>query len=134
MAEQGQQGAHRIPENVDLSSLVEDAKKVFYEDPNVIGVGVGHRRRGAATLHDEMVLIVYVKTKVPEDDVVTDYRIPREFRGMATDVVVAFAPDSPKDALGFSESHQHSDDMTYVDWPRLHAQWTTPTPMTLGSS
>ena len=59
MAEQGQQGAHRIPENVDLSSLVEDAKKVFYQDPNVIGVGVGHRRRGAATLHNEVVLIVY---------------------------------------------------------------------------
>ena len=108
-----------------MSKLVEDAKEVFYQDPNVIGVGVGHRRRGGATNHDELALIVYVKTKVPQEEVAADYRIPREFQGFATDVVVAFPPDSVKDALGFSESHQHSDDMSYVDWPRLHAQWTT---------
>ena len=109
MAEQGQQSAYRIPENAEVSKLVKDAKEVFYQDPNVIGVGVGHRRRGGATNHDELALIVYVKTKVPQEEVAADYRIPREFQGFATDVVVAFPPDSVKDALGFSESHQHSE-------------------------
>ncbi|MFQ6027732.1 MAG: hypothetical protein ACE5Q6_09595 [Dehalococcoidia bacterium] len=116
--------AYSIPENADISKLVEDAKQEFYQDPNVIGVGVGHRRQDGVTHHDELALIVYVKTKTPKD-VEPEFRIPREFQGIATDVVEAFPPDSPKDALGFSESHQHSDDMSYVDWPRLHSQWTT---------
>lgn len=70
-------------------------------------------------------LIVYVKVKAEPDAVDPDHLIPSEFGGMATDVVEPFSPDSPSEALGFSESHQHSDDMSYVDWPRLHSQWAS---------
>ena len=119
-----EQSGYRIPDNADVSRLIKDAKEEFYQDPNIIGVGVGHRRKGGVTNHDELALIVYVKTKALKDEE-PDYRIPPEFQGFAIDVVEAFSSSSPKDALGFSESHQHSDDMSYDDWPRLHAQWTT---------
>ncbi len=113
-----------IPQDTDISQILVDAKEAFYRDPNVIGVGTGERRRRGETHPDELALIVYVKTKVA-DVVNPDYRIPPEFRGMLTDVVEAFSPDSPAEALGFSESHQHSDDMSYVDWPRLHEQFSS---------
>ena len=123
MSEQNLQ--YRIPEDADVSGIISRAKLAFYRDPNVIGVGVGHRRVGGETHHDELSLIVYVKEKGTPDAVNPEYRIPPEFEGMATDVVEAFHPGAPEQALGFSDSHQHSDDMSYVDWPRLHSQWST---------
>ncbi len=111
-----------IPENVDLSQFIEDAKEAFYRDPNVIGVGIGERRRGGETQSDELVLIVYVKVKAEAGAVDPDSLIPPEFGGMSTDVVEPFSSYSRGEALGFAESHQHSDDMSYVDWPRLHEQ------------
>ena len=114
-----------IPENLDLGPFLEEARESLYRDPNVIGVGIGPRRRGHETHSDELVLIVYVKVKAEPDAVDPDHLIPSEFGGMATDVVEPFSPDSPSEALGFSESHQHSDDMSYVDWPRLHSQWAS---------
>jgi hypothetical protein len=123
MATEDARPAYRIPENADVIKLIEDAKKAFYKDPNVIGVGVGERRKENATRHGEVALIVYVKTKLPEGTVNPDYRIPASFQGMATDVVAPFSADAPKEALGFAESHQQSDDMSFIDWPRLHEQW-----------
>ena len=124
MATQKKESLYRIPENADVSKLIEDAKMVFYKDPNIIGVGVGNRRKGDESHHDEVALIVYVKTKLPNSDVNEDYIIPSEFQGIATDVVAPFGPDAPQEALGFIEGHQHSDDMSFIDWPRLHEQWT----------
>ena len=114
-----------IPEDLDRSQFIEDAKAAFYGDPNVIGVGIGDRRKDGETHSDELVLIVYVKEKAGADAVDPDSLIPAEFRGMETDVVEPFSADSHGEALGFTESHQHSDDMSYVDWPRLHTQWTS---------
>lgn len=125
MATQKKESSYRIPENADVSKLIEDAKKVLYKDPNVIGVGVGNRRKGIdETHHDEVALIVYVKTKLPNSDLSKDYIIPSKFQGIATDVVAPFGLDAPQEALGFVEGHQHSDDMFFIDWARLHEQWT----------
>lgn len=124
MAKKKKGSAYHIPENTDVFTLIEDAKKDFYKDPNVIGVGVGNRRKGGETHQDEVALIVYVKNKLPKEEVDKDYLIKPEFEGMATDVVAPFGPDAPKEALGFIEGHQHSDDMFFIDWPRLHEQWT----------
>ncbi len=123
MAEKKQEVAYRIPEDADVGKLMEDAREAFYKDPNVIGVGIGNRRKGDETHHDEAALIVYVKTKLPKGEVNKNYLIPREFQGMATDVFAPFSPDAPKEALGFAEGHQHSDDMSFVAWERLHEQW-----------
>jgi hypothetical protein len=64
-----------------------------------------------------------VKSKRPKTEINKDYLIPSGFQGMATDVVAPFGPDAPLEALGFVEGHQHSDDMSFIDWPRLHEQW-----------
>lgn len=124
MAAKKNEPTYRIPENADVSKLIEDAKKVFYKDPNVIGVGVGNRRKEGKTHHDEVALIIYVKTKLIKNKIEKEYLIPQEFQGMATDVVAPFGLDAPQESLGFKEGHQHSDDMSFIDWPRLHQQWT----------
>ena len=90
----------------------------------MIGVGIGERRKGDQTHQGEAALIIYVKSKLTAAEVNNDYLIPPEIRNIATDVVAPFSPASPREALGFFEGHQHSDDMSYIDWPRLHAQWT----------
>lgn len=109
---------------VDVISLIEQGKAAFYRDSNVIGVGVGHRRKDGETHPDETVLTVYVREKLAKDKVAGEYLIPPQFKGVATDVVAPFGPDAPLEALGFAESHQHSDDMSFVDWGRLHELWT----------
>lgn len=112
-----------IPADIDVTKLLEDAKQAFYTDDNVCGVGIGARRRGDVTCHDEVSLIVYVKTKRPEDELDANNIIPKTFQGIATDIVEPFSEAAPKEALGFAESHQHSDDMANIDWPLLHEQW-----------
>lgn len=124
MAQPKKEIAYQPPAEIDVITLIEDAKKVFYKDPNVIGVGLGNRRQGGETHADEVALIIYVKEKLDKAEIDSDYMIPAEFEGLATDVVAPFGPDAPLDALGFEESHQDSDDMGYVDWGRLHEQWT----------
>ncbi len=109
--------------DVKIGELLERARQAFYIDPHVIGVGIGSRRVGGETRHDEIALIVYVTEKLPKEDLALV--VPRTFEGIGTDVVAPFGPDAPQEALGFSESHQHSDDMSFVDWTRLHEQWTT---------
>ena len=109
-----------ISANIDVFKLIGSAKHIFYKDPNVIGVGIGPRRKRGETQHNEAVLIVYVDDKLPVDKFNKDYLIPSEFEGMATDVVAPFSPDAPQEALGFIEGHQHADDMFFVDGPRQH--------------
>ena len=123
LAERRQESAYRIPENVDVIELIEGAKKAFYQDPNVIGVGIGERRKEDQSHRDEVALIVYVKAKLPKGDINKDYLIPSAFQEIATDVVAPFGLDAPREAMGFVEGHQHSDDMTFIDYPRLHEQW-----------
>ena len=116
---------YQTPAEFDIAQLIEEAKSAFYKDSNVIGVGFGHRREGGETHSDEVALIVYVKEKLDEADISSENLIPAEFQGLGTDVVAPFGPDAPQEALGFAESHQNSDDMSFVDWGRLHEQWMT---------
>lgn len=112
-----------IPSGVEVSEVIEAAETEFYPDPNVIGVGIGHRRVGGETETDSIALIVYVKEKLDPDDVDAAYAIPPTFMGIGTDVVAPFGPDAPLEMIGFEDSHQSSDDMSFIDWPRLHNQW-----------
>lgn len=113
----------RIPADVDVIDLIETAKEQLYHDPNIVGVGIGPRRRDDEIEHDEITLIVYVKEKLPEDAVKTDNLVPEEIDGIPTDVVAPFGPDAPREALGVIEGHHHADDMGFIDWARLHEQW-----------
>jgi hypothetical protein len=115
---------YTLPADANVWELIEQAKEKFYKDPNVIGVGVGPKRRDQEDAsHDEIALIVYVKEKLPLEDVRPEYVIAREFEGMGTDVFAPLSPDAPVDALGVIGAHDHSTDMSFIDWPRLHAQW-----------
>ncbi len=122
MTKPNEEPASHVPPGVNVSKLLEDAQNAFYKDPNVIGVRVGERRKGGETQRGEVVLIVFVKEKLPPSRVDEDYLIPVEFQGMPTDVVAPFGPDAPKDALSFPDSHEHSDDMSFISWERLHEQ------------
>lgn len=115
--------AYRLSPDLDPVQLIEDAKSNLYKDPNVIGFGIGERRQIGESRRDEVVLIAYVKEKLPADAVREDLMIPASFQNMATDVVAPFGPDAPLEAVGFIEGHQLSKDMTSIDWPRLHEQW-----------
>ena len=114
---------NRIPADMDVISILDEARKAFYEDPNVIGVGIGNRRKHGVVIPGEISLIVYVKEKRPEEEVFGDYLIPPEFHKISTDVWQPFGPEAPQEAVGFVESHEHSDDMMFIDWGRLHEQW-----------
>lgn len=120
-----------IPSDIDIPQIIADAKERYYDDPNVIGVGVGHRTVGGVVHDGEIALIVYVKEKMPSTEVRGTNLIGAEFQGMRTDVVAPFGPDSPKEALGVVEGHHHSDAMSFVDWPRLHDQWQAEQPQSV---
>jgi len=113
-----------IPAEIDIFSLINEAKEAFYEDENVIGIGVGSKRRGGIVHPDEPALIVYVKTKLAKKEVAKAKLIPSEFKELQTDVWQPFGLDAPREPEGFIEGHHHSDDMMFVDWARLHEQWT----------
>lgn len=70
-------------------SLVEVQKKHvdwLLEHPDVTAVDVNYRTvRGQPT--DELGLVVWVKKKLPESEVLTERRIPREIDGARTDIV-----------------------------------------------
>jgi len=53
-----------IPENANVSEIIEEAKKDLYQDPNIIGVGFGSRQKDHEIHEDEPALIVYVKKKL----------------------------------------------------------------------
>jgi len=83
-----------LPTNLKVVKLIEDAKKVFYKGPNVIDVGVGERRTENESHRDEIVLIAYVKEKLPADAVEKHCLISTAFAGIATDVLAQFWPDA----------------------------------------
>lgn len=109
--------------DIDIPQLIKQATEAFFKDPNVIGIRVGPRRKGGKTYADQATLIILVKDKLAQDKVQNDYLIPVEFKGIPTDVYDPFGPDAPKDPLGFAESHETSDDMSFVSWERLHEHW-----------
>jgi hypothetical protein len=113
-----------IPAELDVFGVLEEAKKAFYKDPNVIGVGLANRRKGGVVHPDEKVLVVYVKQKLAKDDVAKEHLVPDKFGELRTDVWQPFGPDTPQESLGFIEGHEYSEDMMFIDWPRLHEQWT----------
>lgn len=114
----------RIPAETDVVALLDEAKAAFYHDPNVIGVGIGSKRKGGVPHTDEPALIVYVKQKLPKNEVSQKNLIPPTFKSVTTDIWQPFGPDAPREPQGFVEGHRHADDMMFVDWARLHEQWT----------
>ncbi len=68
-----------------------DALKTQYQDfllalPNVVGVGIGHKKTGGKVL-ENLSLVALVRSKVPVDSLPKGASIPAELGGFQTDVV-----------------------------------------------
>jgi hypothetical protein len=109
-----------VPPSVDVQEVLQQARETFYKDPNVIGVGIGPRRKNHRVRRDEVALLVYVVQKLPEARVDPAYTIPAEFMGLRTDVVEPFGDDVPRRAADYVADNYVMHDMSNVDWTRLH--------------
>jgi hypothetical protein len=111
----------RLPADIDVSHLLDSARKRVYLDPTVIGVGVGLRRRSGKIVN-EAVLTVYVKEKRSRDAISNDYLVPTRFENVPTDVMAPFEREYVKEPIEFGTlAHwQVSRDMSFVDAARIH--------------
>jgi hypothetical protein len=114
------QAEFTIPASLDFNQVLKEAQEEFYKDPNVIGVGFGPRRVKGKVRPNEQALLVYVLQKLPEPQISPPENIiPKEFRGLRTDVIETFSA-APEKTTDYREDFQVSHDMSNIDWGRLH--------------
>jgi hypothetical protein len=70
-----------------VEAVYADATREFEQIPGVVEVGIGIKEV-AGELTGETVLRVYVEDKRPESELPADQVIPKEYRGIKTDVIV----------------------------------------------
>jgi hypothetical protein len=100
-----------------IRDLLANARKQFFVDDNVMGVGIAMRRRRGEIIDGELVLAVYVAEKRDGAD-----GIPRTFEGVPTDVVPAFEqPTKPPPPGSLLARQLHADAMS-LDSTRVH-EW-----------
>lgn len=75
-----------MPTHNEIVAAKDRAAAVLLRLPNVTSVGIGGRVRAGQRL-PELVLKVYVDSKVPTDQLAPSERIPSEIEGLPTDVV-----------------------------------------------
>ncbi|HEX4947629.1 MAG TPA: hypothetical protein VFZ34_13245 [Blastocatellia bacterium] len=109
-----------IPASVNIPEVLKAAREAFYQDENVIGVGIGQRRVKQQVQTEETALLVYVQKKLLESAMNPAYLIPKTFRGLRTDVVEVFHAGMPHEAVDYMKDHHHIDDMRFIDWARVH--------------
>lgn len=68
-----------------LTEIQTQYLEMLMSKPNVIGVGIGQRKR-SGEYYEEACLVVMVTHKVPLDQLHPDERIPREIEGTPVDV------------------------------------------------
>ena len=69
----------------DPFELKEKYRQALLGLPNVVGVGVGPKVVGGQ-LTEVLAIKVYVRSKVPEDRLAENERVPKEIEGVPTDV------------------------------------------------
>jgi hypothetical protein len=107
-----------VPKSLDVLGILNNARKIFYKDPNVIGIGIGPRRVNNIK-RNEQALLVYVAQKLPEMDLAPAYIIPKDFMGLKTDIVEPLSYFSSKTGVDYQVNHHISDDLRNIDWSRL---------------
>ena len=63
---------------------------------------------------------MYVAQNLSEEDVNPAYIIPKDFMDLKTDVIEPLSYGSSTNAVDYIINHYISDDMSNVDWSRLH--------------
>lgn len=115
------QDAFRIPASLDYQEVLRKAREYFYKlDPNIIGVNIAPRRVKKAIRPNEFALVIYVLEKKPQSALDAAKQIPKEFMGLRTDVHAPISADAPQTTVNFVTEHEVSDDLSAVDWVRLH--------------
>jgi hypothetical protein len=110
-----------IPASLDYQEVLKKAREYFYKlDPNIIGVNVAPRRVKKSVRPNEYALMVYVLDKKPESQLDPAKVIPKEFMGLKTDVWNPISADAPTTTVDFVTEHEISDELSAIDWVRLH--------------
>jgi len=110
-----------VPSSLDFHEVLTKAREYFYKlDPNIIGVNIGPRRVKNRVRPNEYALIVYVLQKLPESELDPSKIIPEEFMGLRTDVHDPISAEAPTTTVDFVTEHEISDDLSAIDWVRLH--------------
>lgn len=115
------QDAFTIPASLDYQEVLRKAREYFYKlDPNIIGVNIAPRRVKKAIRPNEYALVIYVLEKKPQSAFESAKQIPKEFMGLKTDVHAPISVDAPQTTVNFVTEHEVSDDLSSIDWVRLH--------------
>ena len=115
------QSAFTVPASLDYQEILKKAREYFYKlDSNIIGVNIAPRRVGKRVQPNEYSLVVYVLQKKPKSELDPAKVIPKEFMGLKTDVWNPISADAPKTTVDFVTEHEVSDDLSAIDWVRLH--------------
>jgi hypothetical protein len=116
------QSAFTVPAALDYQELLKKAREYFFNlDPtNVIGINIAPRRVKKSLRPNEYALVVYVLQKKPLSELDPAKIIPKEFMGLKTDVHAPLSADAPQDTVDFVTEHEISDDLSAIDWVRLH--------------
>jgi hypothetical protein len=115
------QSEFTIPAALDYQEVLKKAREYFYKlDPNIIGVNIAPRRVNKSVRPNEYALVVYVLDKKPESQLDPANVIPKEFLGLKTDVWNPISADAPTTTVDFVTEHEISDELSAIDWVRLH--------------
>jgi hypothetical protein len=115
------QPAFTVPASLDYQEALKKAREFFYRlDPNIIGVNIAPRRVEKHLRPNEYALVVYVLQKKPLSELDPAKVIPEEFMGLKTDVWAPISSDAPQTTVDFVTEHEISDDLSAVDWVRVH--------------
>lgn len=110
-----------IPASLDYQEVLKKAREYFYKlDPNIIGVNIAPRRVKKSVRPNEYALVVYVLEKKSQAALDPAKQIPKEFMGLKTDVHAPMSADAPQTTVNFVTEHEVSDDLSAIDWVRLH--------------
>ena len=110
-----------IPASLDYQVILKKAREYFYKlDPNIIGVNIAPKRVDKRVQPNKYSLVVYVLQKKPKSELDPAKVIPKEFMGLNVDVWNPISADAPKTTVDFVTEHEVSDDMSAIDWVRLH--------------
>jgi hypothetical protein len=94
-------------------SILDEAREIFYKDPNIIGIGIGQMRVNNEIRDDEYALLIYVAHIYP------GYKIPKDFMGLKTNIIdpLSYFSSTTVDVM---RDHIISADLGNIDWGRLH--------------
>jgi len=114
------ESAYTLSASLDFNNILKRARDIFYRDDNVVGVGFGPRRVDDEVRREENALLVYVLQKLPESALDSEKLIPKDFMGVKTDVIEAFAHEGTETTVDYFTENYLNHDMTNIDWARLH--------------